>query len=100
MALRAQIDELIKASIEAKTEAEENKVRKRSDELKKQLDRSVAVYGEINVRTDGERVVIAQKLEATRCKNKEWDIYQMERDDSGPLVYVSKHEVEGASGDE
>lgn len=94
VALHAQIDDLVKESRKATTKAEEERLRKRADKLKKQLDRSVAVYGAINVRTDGDRVVIAQKLEATRGKNKEWDIYQLERDESGQLVYVSKHEGE------
>jgi hypothetical protein len=75
-------------------------LRKAVDAIKRQLDRSVAVYGAINLRTDGRRVVVAQKLEATRGRNKQWDIYQMIPDDSGQLVFVSKHEGEAASDGE
>lgn len=54
----------------------------------------MAVYGMINVRTDGDRVVIAQKLEQPRTSTGEkWDVYRLERDgESGELRYVSKHE--------
>jgi hypothetical protein len=98
--LQAQIDALLTAARNAKSEAQEKRLRKAVDAIKKQLDRSVAVYGAINLRTDGRRVVVAQKLEATRGRNKQWDIYQMIPDDSGQLVFVSKHEGEAASDGE
>lgn len=55
------------------------------------LDRSVAVYGMINVRTDGERVIVAQKLEQPRSFTGErWDIHRLEPGPGG-LEYRSKH---------
>lgn len=39
-------------------------------------ERVVTVYGMINVRTDGEKVVIAQKLERASGKNS-WDIHKL-----------------------
>ena len=60
----------------------------------------MAVYGAINVRTDGRRVVVAQKMEASRQPNKEWDIYTLIPSDAGELTYVSKHEGDHASDDE
>lgn len=56
------------------------------------LERSVAVYGMINVRTDGERVIVAQKLETPRGSTK-WDLHQLERGSEG-LRYVSKNEAD------
>lgn len=53
------------------------------------LDRSVATYGMINVRTDGERVVIAQKLERASA-GKKWDIHQL-IEENGELRFNSKH---------
>lgn len=57
------------------------------------LERSVAVYGMINLRTDGHRVLLAQKLERPRGTGAEWDFHCLERGDDGTLRYVSKHDV-------
>jgi beta-lactamase superfamily II metal-dependent hydrolase len=61
------------------------------DALLDKLERSIAVYGMINVRTDGERALVAQKLETPRGSTK-WDLHQLERGRDGALRYVSKHE--------
>jgi beta-lactamase superfamily II metal-dependent hydrolase len=55
------------------------------------INRSIAVFGAINVRTDGARVVIAQKIERPTSKARKWDIYQLESEGNGPLRYLSKH---------
>lgn len=39
-------------------------------------ERAVTVYGMINVRTDGERIIIAQKLEKSASRG-EWDIHEL-----------------------
>jgi beta-lactamase superfamily II metal-dependent hydrolase len=57
----------------------------------KELGRTVAVYGNIDVRTDGEKVIIAQRFESTPAHG-EWDFYKLERDSDGVLSFVSKHE--------
>jgi beta-lactamase superfamily II metal-dependent hydrolase len=56
------------------------------------LDRSIAVYGAINLRTDGDKVVLAQRLERASSKRKKWDIYLLEEDKNGVLRFISKHE--------
>ena len=43
----------------------------------KQRERAVTVYGMINVRTDGEKVIIAQKLEQAAA-SRNWDIHKLE----------------------
>ena len=48
--------------------------------------RAIAVYGLINVRTDGHRVVIAQKLERSSA-GKEWDYHCLEPGAGGDLAY-------------
>lgn len=45
----------------------------------KKKERIVTVYGMINVRTDGEKVIIAQKLERPAA-GKNWDIHKLEWD--------------------
>lgn len=40
-------------------------------------DSNVAKYGMITVRTDGEKVIIAQKIEKTKGAAKKWDIYEL-----------------------
>lgn len=52
------------------------------------LERVVTVYGMINVRTDGEKVVIAQKLERV-VSSTNWDIHRLEWDEkAGEFRYV------------
>ena len=43
----------------------------------KKKERVVTVYGMINVRTDGEKVIIAQKLEK-KGSSKNWDIHKLQ----------------------
>jgi hypothetical protein len=59
---------------DAPTEAEKDKL---SKEMQEEKDRNVAVYGMITLRTDGERVVIAQKLELPGGNDKKWDIHEL-----------------------
>ncbi len=62
------------------------------DKTLAKLERSVAVYGLINLRTDGHKAILAQKLERPRAQtSQEWDVHQLEPDSSGTLRYVSKH---------
>ena len=49
-------------------------------------DRNVAVYGMITLRTDGERVILAQKIEAPRKASEKWDIHELRyNEDTGQL---------------
>ncbi|MBR9922416.1 MAG: MBL fold metallo-hydrolase [Bacteroidetes bacterium] len=66
-----------------KLEAEKDALTDPKEKEKKQLemeslkDRNVAVYGMITVRTDGEKVIIAQKLESPRSEGQKWDIFNL-----------------------
>jgi beta-lactamase superfamily II metal-dependent hydrolase len=62
------------ARIDAAATAAERKVIQK--EMDMHRDRHVAVYGMITVRTDGELVIIAQKLEEPRGSTK-WDIHEL-----------------------
>ena len=90
-ALRKLVDELMASAAAAQTAPEKKRLTDKADKFKKQLDRSVATYGAINLRTDGKKVVVAQKIEKSRGKNKEWDGYQFEQK-AGTLAYISKFE--------
>jgi beta-lactamase superfamily II metal-dependent hydrolase len=63
---------------------------KEFEQLVGSIDRSIAVYGAINLRTDGRRVVIAQKMEQARRKDAKWDIYRLEPQ-GGVLQFVSQY---------
>lgn len=94
--LQNRIKELSKDIAEAPTgTAKERRAKDRMvkefNKLVESIPRSVAVYGAINVRTDGHKVIIAQKLERPRSKSKKWDIYRLEPAGTGPLGYVSQH---------
>ncbi len=70
------------------TESQKNDANERLDKHLSIIERSVANYGMINVRTDGDRMIIAQRLERQRSKSKRWDIYQFESDNRGRVHYV------------
>lgn len=72
----------------AATDAQRQKAEERLDKHLSVIQRSVANYGMINVRTDGNRIIIAQRLERQRSKSKRWDIYLFESDERGRLHYV------------
>lgn len=84
-----------------KTSTDTAQGRKKKERLDKQfekmvndIERSIAVFGAINVRTDGRKVVLAQKLEQPRRlggKIVKWDIYRLESHGTAPLTYQSKH---------
>jgi hypothetical protein len=71
---RAAVQEQIRAAIsllETADAAERKKLKRLIDSLLDTAERNVAVYGMISVRTDGERVVIMQKLERRRSSTGE-----------------------------
>jgi hypothetical protein len=90
--LRDQLRLLIQARVEAETDEERESAQSALETTLAQLERSVAVYGLINLRTDGEKVLLAQKLERPRSATREeWDVHRLEKDHQGNLAYVSKH---------
>jgi beta-lactamase superfamily II metal-dependent hydrolase len=90
-ALRAQLKHLAAMIVEAATPEERDRAQARFEAAVARLDRSVAVYGAINLRTDGEKVVLAYKLERSKPE-KGWDIYRLEPDEEGKLAYASKYD--------
>lgn len=57
----------------------------------KSKERVVTVYGMINLRTDGDKAIIAQKLER-RAPRGDWDVHCLEWDSkTGKFEYLSKH---------
>ena len=87
--LRAQIEkELAMLNDPSASTAEKKKADERLDEHFSVIQRSVANYGMINLRTDGERVIIAQRLERERSKSHRWDIYLFESDERNRLRYA------------
>ncbi len=90
--LRAQIRELRQEARQGANQSVRKNALKKLDEITDaMINRSVAVYGMITLRTDGNRVVVAQKLEQPRSNKSKWDIYRLEPDRRGRLSYVSQH---------
>jgi len=89
--LRRRFLDLQQAVEDAETEAEKRRARKRFEQAVAELDRSVAVYGMISMRTDGHKVLFAQKLERPRSKSQKWDLHVLEPGPDGRLRYVSEH---------
>jgi beta-lactamase superfamily II metal-dependent hydrolase len=61
------------------------------EKLIRELGRSVAVYGMITVRTDGQHVLTAQKLEQTGSGGRKWDLHVLSPGEDGRLEYTSQH---------
>ena len=91
--LQAELDELVASLKTTLTPAKEKKVNASIANLKKNLERSIAVFGAINLRTDGNRAVVAFKIEKPRNATSQWDIYKFDRAaDAGALTFVSQHD--------
>lgn len=56
------------------------------EQLKSRMERAIAVYGMINLRTDGKKIILAQKKEE---KSSGFEIFKLEPDSNGVLKYVS-----------
>jgi beta-lactamase superfamily II metal-dependent hydrolase len=88
-ALRKEIEDLFEEREEATDEPQRRAVTEKIHAALAQIERSIAVYGLINVRTDGHCVVLAQKLEKPAPGGKKWDLHRLEPDAEGDLRYVS-----------
>ncbi len=71
------------------TQAQKDKAEENIQNALGVIERSVANYGMINLRTDGQKVIMAQRLERKRSKKVRWDIHAFETDQNGALRYVS-----------
>jgi len=71
---------------EAPNVAAKKKIEK---EMQQKKDRNVAVYGMITLRTDGEKTILAQKLEAPRKLSEKWDIHELQfNPNTGAMEYL------------
>jgi beta-lactamase superfamily II metal-dependent hydrolase len=89
--LKKEAKKLAEDVIEAKSEKAKQKAQEALNTLINKIDRSIAVYGAINLRTDGNDIVIAQKIESPRRNDKKWDIYVLKRQKNNWLQYDSKY---------
>lgn len=90
-AFRKELEAAQAALAKAKPGSEADNAKKRVDKLLGKIERSVAVYGAINLRSDGRRIVMAQKVESPSRVSGQWDVYALEPDAAGVLRYRSKH---------
>lgn len=85
--------------LKADAEKEEDPVKKAElleqseEKFKKDRKYNVTVYGAINVRTDGERVVLAYMLEKP-SKSRRWDVYTLESTNGGMMQYKPVKQAE------
>ncbi len=58
-------------------------------DIENEKDRNVAIYGMIALRTNGDKVFIAQKIEQPSGKDRKWDIHELAfNKDRDEFVYV------------
>ncbi len=89
-----EFDAVIAALQTPLSAAERKKLEARIQKLRKILERSVTTYGAINLRTDGHRAIVAQKIEKPRNTTAQWDVYRFEQNAAGELSLFSKHSDE------
>jgi len=70
---------------EAPSQAAKDEITKEINSIKAKIERNIAVYGMINVRTDGKKVVIAQKKEQ---KGAGFIIHKLEPNAQGELEFT------------
>jgi hypothetical protein len=71
---------------EASSKSQKRKIKR---EMQDARDRNVVVYGLITLRTDGNKVILAQKIEAPTKLSKKWDVHELAfNEDLGQLEYV------------
>jgi len=84
----AQLKEFEAKIKAAPSDKEKKKIEK---EMQERKDRNVAVYGMITLRTDGEKVVLAQKLEIPGGEDNKWDIHELRFNKNlGEFEYIIK----------
>jgi beta-lactamase superfamily II metal-dependent hydrolase len=71
-------------------EAASIRAREQLEERLGDVDRSVAVYGAINLRTDGRRAVLAYRIEKPLRPDRRWDLYTFAPDRDGTLQFTGK----------
>ena len=81
----------VEAANRSGTSSRITSAKEKFEKLLAAIERSVDTFGAINMRTDGDKVVFAYKIERARSKKSQWDIYKFERDSAGDLMYKSKH---------
>jgi beta-lactamase superfamily II metal-dependent hydrolase len=84
---RAELARLTASPGAAATDLERARLDRDVDERLARLERAIAVYGLINLRTDGERLLVAQKLERPSPSGAKWDVHCFELR-GGELTYV------------
>jgi beta-lactamase superfamily II metal-dependent hydrolase len=91
-ALHRELEGLAAELAAATTDAERTRLQERIRARITKLERSVAVFGMITLRTDGTKALLAQKLEEPRALTREeFDVHRLEPDTDGVLRYVSRH---------
>jgi len=88
--IRTKVTEL-EAAKQNGTPAKIAKAQKAFDDILEKIKRSVTTFGAINMRTDGDKVVFAYRIERPGKRDKMWDIYKFERDSTGELSFLSKY---------
>jgi beta-lactamase superfamily II metal-dependent hydrolase len=88
--LTDEIIGLVWQQAEATDELEIAKFEEEIAKRRRELERAIAVYGLINVRTDGEKLLVAQKLESPRGNGQKWDVHTFEFH-NGEFAYVKEH---------
>ena len=74
----------------AASQARKDKAEAAIQKALKTIERSVASYGMINLRTDGRNVLMAQRLERDRSRKVRWDVHRFEPDQNGTLRHVTR----------
>ena len=86
------LDEIRQYEEDLKNATTSSEKKEIEDKLEGRKDSNVATYGMITLRTDGDKVFLAQKLEAPRKKSEKWDIHELRyNNELNEFQYMIKH---------
>jgi beta-lactamase superfamily II metal-dependent hydrolase len=94
---RAEVFRIVDRIVAAEDDVARSRARTQLQGRLGGLDRSVAVYGAINLRTDGRRAVVAYRIEKPPRPNRKWDLYTFEPGPDG-LRYTGREEAGSRGG--
>lgn len=88
-----ELNELIDKEAASPEKTAETELKDKKGKTIDKKERVVTVYGMINVRTDGNKVIFAQKLERPATNGNTWDIHKLEwNDKKGEFELVGSKE--------
>jgi len=91
---RENLKKRAEAVFKARQTGDETAIKKAEtafEDALKEIERSIATYGAINLCTDGKRAIVAYRIELRSKPDRVWDVYRFEPiDDTGAIEFIAQ----------